>query len=115
MDQKLEEYFKRVILKRINNNINAKRNNVDKLEANASQASAKYDVIIDRPVHDTGIVWYKVLGFFLPIIGLIIALIFKKHNYLRNYNALKRGAIAGLLTIAAIIALFGIALVLALL
>lgn len=90
-------------------------NNVDKLEANASQASAKYDVIIDRPVHDTGIVWYKVLGFFLPIIGLIIALIFKKHNYLRNYNALKRGAIAGLLTIAAIIALFGIALVLALL
>lgn len=90
-------------------------NNVDKLEDNASQASAKYDVIIDRPVHDTGIVWYKVLGFFLPIIGLIIALIFKKHNYLRNYNALKRGAIAGLLTIAAIIALFGIALVLALL
>ena len=69
---------------------------------------------LNSPIHDTGNIWYGVLGFFLPIIGLIMALIFKKHNYIRNYLRLKKWSIIGLLVIVAIIVLFGLLLLLSL-
>ncbi|MBR0207803.1 MAG: ATP-binding cassette domain-containing protein [Oscillospiraceae bacterium] len=73
------------------------------------------DVIINRPTHDTGSFWYGVLAFLLPIIGLISSLIFRNHNYIRNYKVLKKGAIAGLLVRAAIIVFFLLMLLLAIL
>ncbi len=71
------------------------------------------EVIIDTPVHDTGSFWYGLLSFFLFIPGFIAAAIFKKHNYIKNYKVCKKGAWAGLIVLLAILALFGIFLLLA--
>ncbi len=71
-------------------------------------------VIIDRPVHDTGSIWYTIGSFFLPLIGLIAGLIFKKKNYIRNFKACKKGVLAGFGTLGVIVLLFLIALLLAL-
>ncbi len=87
-------------------------------EMAAEIASAKYDtvdedIILDSPIHDTGNVLYTI-GSFIPIVGTIAGFIagaiFKKHNYIRNYKACRKGAIAGLCTIGVIIGLFGLAL-----
>ncbi len=69
--------------------------------------------ILDTPLHDTGNFLYT-LGSFIPVIGTIAGFIagaiFKKHNYIRNYKACKRGAVAGLCVFGGIIGLFGLAL-----
>jgi len=64
------------------------------------------DSILDHPVHDTGNKIYSILSFFLPIIGIIAAIIFRKKNYIRNYKKCKKGAIAGFILIGVIILLF---------
>ena len=84
-----------------------------------AEAKAHSDVeedntcILDTPIHDTGNILYTV-GSFIPVIGTIAGFIagaiFKKHNYIRNYKACKKGAIAGIVTFGAIIGLFGLAL-----
>jgi len=68
--------------------------------------------ILDTPVHDTGNILYTVLAFFLSILGLIGAFIFKHFNYIRNFKALRKGAVVGLIVKAAIIAIFLIFLLL---
>jgi oligopeptide transport system ATP-binding protein len=67
-------------------------------------------LILERPIHDTGSKWYAIGSFFLPPIGLIAGWIFKKKNYIRNFKMCRKGAIAGLCTLAAIVAIFGLAL-----
>ena len=78
-------------------------------EVEAKQHEAIDQIITDEflsaPVHDTGSIWLGVISFFLPIIGIIAALIFKKNNYIRNYKVLKKGAIAGFIVIGVLIAL----------
>ncbi len=80
----------------------------------APAAEEEYPVsnepILDSPIHDTGSVWYSVLCFFLPILGLILFPIFKAKRYIRNYKACKKGTIIGWSVIGAIILLFGIVL-----
>ena len=83
-------------------------------EAAAEEAPVS-EPILERPPKDTGSIWYGVLSFFLPILGLIAAAIFKKHNFISNFRVCKKGAIAGLITLAALIALFGVFLVISLL
>ena len=68
------------------------------------------EFILDTPIHDTGSKWYAVGSFFLAPIGLIAAAIFKKCKHIRNYKACKKGAIAGLITLGSILAIFGIGL-----
>ncbi len=70
--------------------------------------------ILAAPLHDTGTLWLGILSFLLPILGLIAAVLFRKKNYIRNYKMCKKGAIVGLIVFAAIIVLFGILLLLAL-
>lgn len=70
------------------------------------ETMASEDEIKLPPVHDTGSFLYKLLSFFLPIPGLIAAFIFKRINYIRNYKACKKGAIAGLITLGVIIVIF---------
>ena len=72
-------------------------------------------LILDRPIHDTGSKWYGIGSFFLPPIGLIAGWIFKKKNHIRNFKMCRKGAIAGLCTLAAIVAIFGLALLRAIL
>ncbi len=72
---------------------------------------------LEAPLHDTGNFLYT-LGSFIPgigtIAGAIAGAVFKRKNYMRNYKACRRGVIAGLVTVGAIVGLFGIALLLAL-
>lgn len=70
------------------------------------------DEFLKTPVHDTGSIWYTVLSFFLPIIGIIAAEVYKHKQYYHNYKACKKGAIIGFIVIAAILAIFLLALLL---
>ena len=69
---------------------------------------AASEVILDRPVHDTGSRWYAILSFFLPIFGLIAACIFRKHNYIRNYKACRKGVLAFVATLGVLLAVLGL-------
>ena len=85
-------------------------------EADAAiEEEVSNEPILDAPLHDTGSFWYKFLSFLLPILGLILGGIFKSKHYYRNYKACKRGAIAGLITFGAFVALFGLLLLAAVL
>ena len=65
---------------------------------------------LKAPVGDNGHVLYGVLGFFLPIIGIILAQVFKKKYYFRNFKMLKKWSIYGFIFWAVIVALFFILL-----
>ncbi|MBO4871796.1 MAG: ATP-binding cassette domain-containing protein [Lachnospiraceae bacterium] len=69
--------------------------------------------ILDRPIHDTGSIWLGILSFFLPILGLIAAAIYKSKNYIRNYKMCKKGALIGLGILGGIILIFLILLLIA--
>lgn len=69
--------------------------------------------ILAHPTGDTGSFLYTILAFFLPILGLPAAYIFKNKNYIRNFKMLRKGAIAGFITIGAIIVIFLLLLLLA--
>lgn len=61
---------------------------------------------LNAPVHDTGSAWYTVLSFFLPLLGIIAGLLFKRHNHIRNFKACRKGAIIGFITLGVILAIF---------
>ena len=65
------------------------------------------------PARDTGSFWYNLLGFLLPLLSLLGCVAFRKHNYIRNYKALKKGAVVGLVFRAVILAIFLVLLILA--
>ena len=69
--------------------------------------------ILETPIHDTGNKLYTVGSFLLPPIGLIAAFIFKKHKHIRNFKACRLGALVGFGLIGAVLALFGLLLLLA--
>ncbi len=71
------------------------------------------DEILAAPLHDTGTIWLGLLSFLLPVLGLIAAFLFRKKNYIRNYKMCKKGAVAGLIVFAALIVIFIILLLLA--
>lgn len=74
------------------------------------EENVSHEPILDAPLHDTGSKWYGVGSFLLPLLGLIGWLLFKKHNYYKNYRMCKKGTLAGVITFAAIIGLFLLAL-----
>ncbi len=86
-------------------------------EANAAEEDAlpSGEYILDAPLHDTGSKWYSIASFFLAPLGLIAGWIFKAKKHYRNYKACMKGAIAGLATVGAVVALFGLMLVMAVL
>ena len=79
------------------------------------EARANEQYILDTPLHDTGSKWYSILSFFLPVFGIIAALLFKKFKHLRNYKACKKGALIGFGVIGAVIVLFLLLLLMAVL
>lgn len=62
--------------------------------------------ILERPLHDTGSLWFGVISFILSILGLIGAVIFRKFNYIRNYKICKKGAISGLAVKCGLVLIF---------
>ena len=81
-------------------------------EKEAVDAAAESQ-FLSAPVHDTGNRLYTILSFFLPILGLIVAFVFRRFRYLRNYNACKKGALIGFSVIAVILIIFLLLLLLA--
>ena len=69
---------------------------------------ATHEVILDRPIHDTGSALYVILSFFLPLIGLIAAYLFLKHNHIRNFKACRKGALAFFICLGVLILLLGL-------
>ncbi|MCD8045985.1 MAG: ATP-binding cassette domain-containing protein [Clostridiales bacterium] len=61
---------------------------------------------LKAPVHDTGNILYGILSFFIPILGAILAVAFRKRLYLRNRRVCRKGAIAGLIFYIVIAAIF---------
>ena len=83
-----------------------------KPKEDTGKLTAAESEFIQAPVHDTGSIWYSVLSFFFPVIGLIAMLAFKHFKHYRNYEACKKGTITGFILIAAIIVIFLLLLVL---
>ena len=80
--------------------------NAEPSEARTEEAPAASEVILDRPIHDTGSALYVVLSFLLPLLGLVAAYIFRKHNYIRNFKACRKGAIAAFVFLGILLAVF---------
>ncbi len=80
-------------------------------EEKEEDAAPVHDEFLERPVHDTGSLWYTVLSFFLPLLGLIVGFIFRGRRYYRNYKSCLKGAIIGFIVQAALLVLFGLLLV----
>ncbi len=91
------------------------RAEAERLEKASDEALSGSNYILDTPVHDTGNVWLAVLSFFLPVLGLIGAWLFRRKNYIRNFKMCRKGAIAGFIVLGAIILIFGIMLILSVL
>lgn len=89
--------------------------NAEASEEGSEVNLAASEVILDRPVHDTGSAWYAILSFFLPILGLIAAFVFRRHNYIRNYKACRKGVIAFAATLGVCVALLLLFIVIAIL
>ena len=79
----------------------------------AEQSIPSSSGLLDVPLHDTGSKWYSIASFFLPILGLPAAFIFKKFRHLRNYKACLKGALISFGTMGVIVALFCLLLLLA--
>ncbi len=84
-----------------------------KAEKVEEEAVPQGEYILDAPLNDTGSIWLTVLSFFLPLLGLIGAFIYRRFNYIRNYKACLKGALIGIGAFVAVIALFGLLLILA--
>ena len=82
-------------------------------DGESAEERAANEEFLKAPVHDTGAWWLKVLSFLLPILGLIVAQVFKKKNYIRNYRACFKGAIYGLITLGVVAVIFCLLLLLA--
>ena len=89
--------------------------NAPRSEQHEQKVEESHEPILDTPLHDTGNKWYAILSFFLPILGLIAAGVFRHYNHIRNFKACRKGAVAGLITIAVVIAFFALMLLLAVL
>lgn len=85
-----------------------RENNSSQMEAALKKAEEEFLAV---PVSDKGSLWMGLLAFFLPVIGIIAALICKKKKHYRNYRILKKGAIAGFAVILVILAIFILGLI----
>ena len=76
--------------------------NVIKLSKNKAEKEkqiidmSEADEFLSRPIHDTGNTWYCIGAFFVPLIFLPLAYVFKTNKYYRNYKACKKWSIIGL-------------------
>jgi len=86
----------------------------EKAEEITEQEAMATEEILSAPIHDTGSKWYTFLSFLLPLLGIIAAPIFRHFNYIRNYKACKKGALVGFAVLGAVIAIFLLLLLMAL-
>ena len=81
--------------------------NADPSEAAEEERTAlSREKILDRPPKDTGSFGYTILSFLLPVVGIPAAILFRKHNYIRNFRACRKGALAFFALIGVIVTVF---------
>ncbi len=78
----------------------------DQTEASQTTEAEKNEFALINPIHDTGSKLYSFLSFLLPILGIPASFIFKHYKHFRNAKACMKGAIAGLSTLGAILLIF---------
>jgi len=78
----------------------------EEMPAPQERAGSTEEDITIPPARDTGSMWYTVLAFFLPLLGLAGMLLFKHFHHFRNYRACRRGTMAGLALLGVILAVF---------
>ena len=66
------------------------------------------------PLKDTGSIWFALLGVILPVITLIMGIVYRKKNYLRNWKMCRRGWIIGFVLRLLIILVFVFSLIMTL-
>lgn len=87
----------------------------ENLNSNFSIEDAQVsEEFVNIPVHDYGSMWYTVIAFFLPILGLIAFLLFKHFKYYRSYKATKKGTIYGFIVLGIIVVFWLICLIISL-
>ena len=82
-------------------------------EAQAKKVAKDLEEFLQAPPRDTGSIWYTLVSFFLPILGLIGGAVFKHFHYKRNAKSCFKGAIRGFIVLGVILALFLLLLILA--
>ena len=75
------------------------------VQENKAERAAAED-FLQHPAHDTGSLWYTVLSFLLPLLGLIASAVFSHFHHFRNAKACRKGAVAGLIVLAVIVLVF---------
>ena len=73
-------------------------------ESQAERTAA--EDFLQHPAHDTGSVWYTLLSFLLPLLGLIAGAVFHHFHHFRNAKACRKGAVVGLVVLAVIVLVF---------
>ena len=85
---------------------------VEQEEQEKEVESKEFELV--TPMHDTGNSLDTFLSFILPILGIPASLIFKHYKHFKNAKACMRGAIAGFATLGAILAIFLLLIIIAL-
>ena len=85
----------------------------EELEANTNDKVDEAE-ILSHPLHDTGSFFYTFISFIFVIVGAVLWVLYKKKNYIRNYKKAKKGTIVGLIFRGALILIYLIALLIAL-
>ena len=102
----IEEYKKlresETIIKSIT--IDYDENTVNEQSEESAPEATEFQTL--PPVRDTGSFGYTLGSFLLPVFGIIGAMLFKKFKHFKNYKACKKGAIAGFSVLGAILAIF---------
>ena len=93
--------------------VNTEDEGTEAAQKSEEETSTSREVILDRPIHDTGNPLYGILSFFLPILGLIAAYLFRRHNYIRNYKVCRKGALAFFACVGVCLLLFAFLLIMA--
>ncbi len=77
--------------------------NTEAPEEGSEAENVSNEVILDRPIHDTGSAWYAIFSFLLPILGIIAAYVFRRRNYIRNFKACRKGVLSFLACLGVLI------------
>ncbi len=75
-------------------------------QTTVEESAVSSDSIEVAPIHDTGGLWYAILSFLLPVLGLIATLVFKHYKHFRNSKMCKKGTIAGFVVLGVLLAIF---------
>ncbi len=75
-------------------------------EAQEKKTARELEEFLQTPPRDTGSIWYTVLSFFLPVLGLLGWAVFKHFHFKRNAKSCMKGAVLGFIVLGVILIFF---------